>query len=66
MTNRQVAFAVAKYWGLLPHVIWEYPFRYFAELRSFYFASLGSSPMSSSKIRSSFDWDEEAFEGEAT
>jgi hypothetical protein len=64
MTTRQVAFAVAKYWGLLPHVVWHYPFRYYVELRGFYLASFGSSP-DRDKLRTSFNWDEERFEGEA-
>ena len=61
-----MAFAVAKFWGLLPHVVWNYPFRYYTELRGFYFAQLGSSPLGSGKTRTSFDWSEDAFEGEAT
>jgi hypothetical protein len=39
-----MAFAVAKFWGLMPHVVWHYPFRYYRELRDFYIASLPSAP----------------------
>lgn len=66
MTTRQVVFAVAKFWGLLPHVVWQYPFRYYTELRAVYLASFGSSPGDGSNTRTSFDWSEESFRGEAT
>ena len=35
-----MAVATAKWWGILPHTIWRYPFRYYKELRDAYVASL--------------------------
>lgn len=55
MTHRQMAFATAKFWGILPHVIWHYPFRYYRELRDFYLATLRPVP---SVRRSSDDPDD--------
>lgn len=40
MTLRESAVATARWWGILPHVIWRYPFRYFKELRGAYIATL--------------------------
>ncbi len=40
MTLRETAVVTAKWWGILPHVIWRYPFRYFKELRDAYLATL--------------------------
>lgn len=39
-----MAFAIAKFWGVMPHVVWHYPFRYYRELRDFYLASLPPPP----------------------
>ena len=40
MTLRESAVVTARWWGILPHVIWRYPFRYFKELRDAYLATL--------------------------
>jgi hypothetical protein len=65
MTQRQVAFAVARFWGLLPHVLWNFPFRYYVELRSFCFSQLGSSPEPFARSVKMLDWEANSFEGEA-
>lgn len=50
-----MAFAVAKFWGLMPHVVWHYPFRYYRELRDFYIASSLSASSVSMRSRSDDD-----------
>ena len=59
-----MVFATAKYWGLLPHVLWRFPFRYYRELRDFYIASL-LSPASRDDASQQFDFDAESLRGEA-
>jgi hypothetical protein len=67
MTTRQVAFATARYWNILPHVIWHYPFRYFKELRDFYFASLQPPTVHEAVDPDSIDFDvnAEMFRGDS-
>jgi hypothetical protein len=62
-----VAFAVAKYWGLLPHVLWHYPFRYYKELRDAYIASLqpGSPVKDEDENSIDFDINAEIFKGDS-
>ena len=62
-----MAFATAKYWGLLPHVVWHYPFRYYKELRDFYFASLPpmGTPEAPDEESVDFDVDAEMFRGDS-
>jgi len=65
MTTRQMAFATAKFWGLLPHVVWHYPFRYYKELRDFYVASLQPSAPSEDPESVDFDINAEIFKGDS-
>jgi hypothetical protein len=59
-----VAFATAKFWGLLPHIVWHYPFRYYKELRDFYFATL--QPATEEDEESvDFDINAEMFKGDS-
>jgi len=58
-----MVFAVAKFWGTLPDVVWHYPFRYYKELRDFYLASL--QPARSSEDGDTIDFDAEIFRGDA-
>lgn len=62
-----MAIATAKYWGVMPHILWRYPLRYYRELRDAYIASLKSQARgaASGNEDQSFDWDEESFQGEA-
>jgi hypothetical protein len=63
-----MAVATAKFWGILPHVIWRYPFRYYKELRDFYIRqeSVRVAVRGSSSPRSDeFDWEQESLRGEA-
>jgi hypothetical protein len=54
MTLRQVAVATAHHWGILPHVIWKYPFRYFKELRDAYIATF-QAPVEQLRKKAPFD-----------
>lgn len=59
-----MAFATAKFWGLLPHIVWHYPFRYYKELRDFYFATL--QPATEEDEESvDFDINAEMFKGDS-
>jgi len=58
-----MAFATAKFWGILPHVIWRFPFRYYRELRDFYIATLAGPRADVSVDRDSGAWDTESFSG---
>jgi hypothetical protein len=63
-----MAVATAKFWGILPHVIWRYPFRYYKELRDFYIRQESARVVvqrSSSPSNGDFDWDQESLRGEA-
>lgn len=59
-----MAFVIAKYWGVMPHVVWRYPFRYFKELRDFVIEA-NRPPRSSDDSNSDpeFDWEDEALQG---
>jgi hypothetical protein len=61
-----MAFATAKFWGLMPHVIWRYPFRYYRELRDFYIATLTPVNVNTSSGDSEglMDWDANSFQGD--
>jgi hypothetical protein len=56
-----MAFLLAKYWGILPHVIWRYPFRYFKELRDQYIEAI--RPQDKDDEDDDFDWEEESLTG---
>lgn len=58
---------MAKYWGLLPHVIWHYPFRYYKELRDAYITSLQPGPAAKDEDENSIDFDinAEIFKGDS-
>ena len=63
-----MAVATAKFWGILPHVIWRYPFRYYKELRDFYIRQESARVVvqrSSSSGNEEFDWTQESLRGEA-
>lgn len=57
-----MAFVMAKYWGVMPAVIWRYPFRYFKELRDHMLAATGPRPPAD-EPDSTFDWEEESVVG---
>jgi len=65
MTTRQVAFATAKFWNILPDVIWHYPFRYYKELRDFYIASLQPPPPAKDSSLTEFNINDEMFRGDS-
>ena len=56
MTLRESAVITARWWGILPHVIWRYPFRYFKELRDAHLATLRTPRRASSDDDDSSDW----------
>jgi hypothetical protein len=56
-----MAFVVAKYWGVLPHVVWAYPFRYYKELRDHVIDSM--RPRTESESGESFDWEDDSLTG---
>lgn len=58
-----MAFIIAKWWGIMPHVIWRYPFRYFKELRDHVIAEAKRSRDPDSSGDQDFDWDEESRTG---
>jgi hypothetical protein len=60
-----MAFATAKFWGILPHVIWRFPFRYYKELRDHYIAQLTGSVVEQGSSSTSVNWDEESFGGDS-
>jgi hypothetical protein len=60
-----VAFATAKYWDILPHILWHYPFRYYKELRDFYIAASRPAPVASDDDSIDFDINAEMFKGDA-
>lgn len=60
-----MVFAVAKFWGDLPHVVWRYPFRYYKELRDFYLASLQPASPSGDPKSVDFDINAEIFKGDS-
>ena len=55
MTLRESAVHTARWWGILPHVIWRYPYRYFKELRDAYLATL-QPPKVADSDEDSVDW----------
>jgi hypothetical protein len=59
-----MAFVIAKYWGVMPHVVWRYPFRYFKELRDHVIEASKPRESDDSPDETSFDWEEESFKGE--
>ena len=56
MTLRESAVVTARWWGILPHVIWRYPFRYFKELRAAYLATLHIPKAEDEGDEDSVDW----------
>jgi hypothetical protein len=58
-----MVFATAKFWGLLPHTVWRYPFRYYKELRDFYLQTL--QPQAPSASEETMDFNSELFKGDA-
>jgi len=74
MTLRETAVVTARWWGILPHVIWRYPFRYFKELRDAYLATLRSprsaedepTDFHSAEVREKvIEYDQELFKGDS-
>jgi hypothetical protein len=59
-----MAFILAKHWGVMPHVIWRYPFRYFKELRDYFIEA--SKPPDEEASGESFDWEDESLTGGPT
>jgi len=58
-----MAFVMAKWWGVMPHVIWRYPFRYFKELRDHVIEA--SKPPDEDED-GDFDWEGESLTGPMT
>ena len=59
-----MAFVIAKYWGVMPHIVWRYPFRYFKELRDHVIAA--NRPRDDEDEQTEpFDWDDESLSGPA-
>lgn len=57
-----MAVLVAKFWGVLPHVIWRYPFRYYLELRN---AVVDSNRVEAAvEKQQPLNWDDSMVEGE--
>lgn len=54
-----MAFVIAKWWGVMPHVIWRYPFRYFKELRD----HVIEAGRPRDEPDEDFDWEEESITG---
>jgi len=59
-----MAFVIAKWWGVMPHVIWQYPFRYFKELRDHVVEA--SKPSDKDADGGDFDWEDESLTGGPT
>ena len=59
-----MAFVMAKFWGVMPHVIWRYPFRYFKELRDYVIEASRQREPDDGDGDDSFDWEEESLTGE--
>jgi hypothetical protein len=57
-----MAFAVAKWWGVMPHTVWRYPFRYYRELRDYYIAAV--SPTADKQELSADGWEAESLTGD--
>lgn len=55
-----MAFVIAKWWGVMPHVIWRYPFRYFKELRDYF---IEANKPQDPDDDGDFDWEEESLTG---
>lgn len=55
-----MAYILAKYWGVMPHVIWRYPFRYFKELRDQFIEANRPKDEDDSD---DFDWEDESLTG---
>jgi hypothetical protein len=56
-----MALVIAKWWGVMPHVIWQYPFRYFKELRDHFIEA--NRPRDEDAEDDDFDWEEESLTG---
>jgi hypothetical protein len=55
-----MAFILAKHWGVMPHVIWRYPFRYFKELRDQF---IEDTKPRDDDADDDFDWEDESITG---
>ena len=60
-----MAFVIAKYWGVMPHVIWRYPFRYFKELRDYVIEEMRPREKDDEVADEDFDWEQESAIGPA-
>lgn len=58
-----MAFVVAKWWGILPHVLWRYPFRYYKELRNHVIEEAQRLNEKRDEGDADFDWEEESKTG---
>lgn len=59
-----MAFVIAKWWGVMPHVLWRYPFRYYKELRDHYIEA--NTPRDKDQADDEFDWEDESLTGGPT